>query len=397
MVIFFVCLLSPGLFSSAYSQPVRVWTDTGGRTVEAAIVQANGEEVQIRRAVDGRLFRWPRSRFSAQDQEYVLRWEAMAATSSPERLLSGGSQQHAVPERWPRTLRSNLRFSPEAVMEDPSLPRYVYRTPHFEFHSNARLTSALVREFGDVFEATHAAIQSLPLKLAPQPVNDYYRAYFFEDVEAFYRAGGVPDSSGAYVPATGRVLVPLEYLGTRRSLSGFSPGPSQDNTNLIHEVTHQMMHSWVGRGIPIWLFEGMAVYMQNVPYDRGTFHFDRMNIRVLLARNAMRGNEVSMTAVRDLMTMSEREWVDAFPAGSSEINYFSSFLLTYFFIHQDGRGDASRLFNYFRALERGEDPARAKNWLLGGRSYDQLTADIERSFQPKGYRIRPFRAPERSS
>jgi len=72
-------------------------------------------------------------------------------------------------------------------------------------------------------------------------------------------------------------------------------------------------------------------------------------------------------------------------------NYGSAGLLTYYFYHQDGGGDAANIIAYLRAIETAGDavdePAMAKKHLLRDRSYEQLAVDVKKGLKKEGIEV----------
>ena len=67
--LFFVCLTILAVTLTA-KEPLRTWTSTDGRTLEARYLEMIGTKVQIENAT-GRKFTVPLNGFSSADQEYV--------------------------------------------------------------------------------------------------------------------------------------------------------------------------------------------------------------------------------------------------------------------------------------------------------------------------------------
>jgi hypothetical protein len=63
---------------SADQADVRTWTDTAGRTVQAAYLSATDTDLRIRRTSDGQEFTWPLVKLSAADRAWVAQRRAAA-------------------------------------------------------------------------------------------------------------------------------------------------------------------------------------------------------------------------------------------------------------------------------------------------------------------------------
>tara|TARA_B100000989_G_scaffold110207_1_gene80832 strand:- start:22 stop:1650 length:1629 start_codon:yes stop_codon:yes gene_type:complete len=64
-------------------EPIRIWTSSDGRTLEARFIEQVGSNVRIK-TVAGREFTLPITRFSQADQEYVVEAAARAMFQTPE-------------------------------------------------------------------------------------------------------------------------------------------------------------------------------------------------------------------------------------------------------------------------------------------------------------------------
>ncbi len=64
-------------------EPIRTWTSSDGRTLEARFIEQVGSNVRIKNEA-GREFTLPITRFSQADQEYVVEAAARALFKTPE-------------------------------------------------------------------------------------------------------------------------------------------------------------------------------------------------------------------------------------------------------------------------------------------------------------------------
>lgn len=362
--LFFGCLsLVPGL----PADQLKTWTDLQGREIRATIHSVDGDAITIVRE-DGVRFTVPLATFSDEDREYVQQW-----------LIRNPQDLGLV--QWPK----RVQVPPpkvETVQEEGS--ENIYRTEHFEFRSDAQLSRILVAEFGQIFEATLAAVQALPLDLNIEAsAEGYFVARLFTTVDAYRDAGGTRGSGGVYNRQTQEILVPLEHLGVRRSSSGFTFDRHTDNGTLIHEITHQVMHPWLPK-MPVWLIEGSAEYMETIPYQRGVFDFQRQDLRRYLERTLMRGTGTfAMVPVEELLGLTRGSWREHFAGSADEIrrNYGSALLLTYYFLHLDGDRDAIRIRRYLQALGAGMPEEDARSHLLDGRTPAELERQVIQSIK----------------
>ncbi len=297
---------------------------------------------------------------------------------------------HTAPEsmEWPIRVRV---ARPAVTIVEESRDAGVYRTEHFEFRVDTRLSRGLVAQFGEIFEATLATLDALPLGLDPKPLeNGHFQTRLFTSVADYHEAGGLPGSGGTYQRRHDRIIIPLEHLGVRPSSSGFTYDRHGDNSTLIHEITHQVMRPWLGI-LPTWLTEGMAVWMETVPFSRGTFQVrQQFPGDYLAARARTMGHPLPVTPVEELMTLSHREWNAHFGQNVPALrrNYHSALTLTHFFLRMDGDGDGAGLAAYLRAVRGGmaEEAARDR-FLLRGRSFEELETEMIRAYGRRGVRL----------
>jgi hypothetical protein len=76
------------------------------------------------------------------------------------------------------------------------------------------------------------------------------------------------------------------------------------------------------------------------------------------------------------MTMS----YDSF-TGNANRNYGIGLLLTYYFFHMDGEGDAARVKEFLKAMREGKTGDDAFEKLLDGRSWAQMEEDIVKGWK----------------
>ena len=196
------------------------------------------------------------------------------------------------------------------------------------------------------------------------------------------------------------LMVPLSSLGVRlvgtRVTLEQNPN-AQDNGTLIHEITHQMMNHWLPV-LPTWFIEGSAEYVEMLEYNsNGKFSLIGLNRQVkAYAENMGRGNKTFMMIdLEELMTIDGRRWAEALGKdGMALENYGSAGLMTYFFYHLDGKGDAANMIAYLREVENvktdAESEAAVKKHLLRERSYEQLADEVKKSFRKEGVTIEFF-------
>lgn len=372
----------------------RTWTSTDGRKIEAAFVSSTADAVKIRMA-NGSTFEVPLARLSAEDQAFI-KAQASAAPAAT------GEKTSAALKEWPRTI--SLADKPEVVVvrEDEEKKEFVYRSPHYEFVCDSKLGSNVVREFGRMFEATYELNCQLPLDLKPKPerLREIFQARLFTAKADYMDAGAIEGSAGVYMSGKKALMVPLSSLGVRLvgSRVTLEQNPNaQDNGTLIHEITHQMMNHWLPV-LPTWFIEGSAEYVEMLEYNsNGKFSLIGLNRQVkAYAENMSRGNKTFMMIdLEELMTIDGRRWAEALGKdGMALENYGSAGLMTYFFYHLDGKGDAASMIAFLREVENVKTDAESDNavkkHLLRERSYEQLADEVKKAFRKEGVTIEFF-------
>ncbi len=155
---------------------------------------------------------------------------------------------------------------------------------------------------------------------------------------------------------------------------------------LPHELTHQLTpRFYYDDGAVGWFSEGLAEYVAVTPYSNGTFRVKNNGSSIVeyacaygKKENGGRalGYEVKMTSLKTFMTMS----YGSFTANANK-NYAIGLLLTYYFFHLDGEGDAARVKSFLKAMREGKTGDDAFEKLLDGRSWAQLEADITKAWK----------------
>jgi len=375
-----LCFVAFLLAAVALGAEPRTWTDVDGRTVEAAFVKIDHDHVKIKRTTDGRIFSLPIARLSPADHAFLKEQLVKVETAAP--VESTKEKKPFDGLDWPRRTDLPDDYEVEVIKEDSATNKYIYRTPHFEFHSDVKLARKVVRNFGKIFEGTFEAMRGFPLDWNPQPGESHFKTRLFESRANFLDAGGLPNSGGVYVPRLREIWVPLESLGVEKSSSGYTLDDSDDHSTLSHEITHQVHHDWLDK-LPPWMVEGMAVYMESIPNKDGEFRFDKRELDEFVRyRSGASGELVRMVNIERLMTLSHAEWNANFHQKPEQLAtyYISAFLLLNYYLHFDGEGEGRRIYAYVRAIEAGQPDAEARLLLLDGRSYAEISEALQRAY-----------------
>jgi len=363
---------------AAQESKPRTWTSSDGKTIDAVLVDADAQTVELKTATG--VFKLPVARFSAADQVYIAEWRGQAP-------LKIGA--------WP----DKVEIAGElAIEEKPEGGEFNYFSPHFQFHSPTRLSKSVVREFARLFEATYEGVKALPVGFDPIPPSDggHFLTKLFSTREDYYAAGGIPGSGGMFSWrsqgrkfVSGSISVPLTSLGVEQVGNRYIIDPDKDSGTLVHEITHQVAVMWGVYGAPVWFVEGLAEYMEAAPYSKGTMRFTNMtgSVEKSVMENSS-GSEFRMLPVESLMNLSREQWADALENGDAGKNYKSANVLMTYFLHLDGAGNGEPVALYLRALRSGTDPREAAaTHLLRGRDFPALSEEVRSKWRQSGFRL----------
>ncbi|MEM8955783.1 MAG: hypothetical protein AAGD22_16635, partial [Verrucomicrobiota bacterium] len=358
------------------------------------LVGFDGETVELKLA-DGRMSKFKISLLGEEDQRFLREWKESGGA-----IATGGEP---MSREWPEVVEVDISLDDIVIVEeDRDTERYVYRSPHFEFVANARLSKSVVREFSRVFEATYAVVKALPIHLDPQPPEDgYWDVKLYRTRDQYLKDGGPQGSGGVYSPRTGTVKVPLSNLGVEYTGIRFIVDSDKTNRTLKHEIVHQVMHDLLPY-MPVWMVEGFAEFVECMPYSKGKYRFNDIDDAVK-ERAAGDHREYEMVDLQSLMLMSHGAWSAALTEGGAHKNYNSACVLLYYFLRVDAAGDGAGMFSYLdevrlakrnRELKEKRAAARDK-YLLRDRSYERLMEEVAaglRSNDSLGLRV-TFQAP----
>lgn len=381
----YVVVFLLGLIASELSLMAYTFTSVDGRTLEADIISRSESTVTVRRDSDGRVFKLNLDRLISEDILSVQAWSDESSNSNNGVDPYGDDDQKPEIGEWPRRLKPE-NYDIEVVREDSSAHAYIYQTPHFEFHSNVKLARKVVRQFSQIFESTLLALNSLPLELSPKvPDDGFFQTQIFETEGQYVAAGGMPNSAGAYFRKSRKIKIPLRHLGVKKTSSSFTIDDSREINVLAHEITHQLTHEWLSKW-PVWVSEGIAEYIENAPYERGTFRFDKYE-----AESALHWVSPSLVRLEVLMAMDKGKWNKTLMENRrlAATNYQSAFVLFYYFCHLElDEDDKPRLlYDYLRAVEAGKSREVATQILLDGRSYEKLEESVKKAYKRAGIKL----------
>lgn len=387
--LFFFAFVLSCLIPSIHAEESRTWTNKQGKTVAGILLNKTDKSVSIK-LPNGKTATIPLAQLSEEDNAYVATW----SPESGEEKTSGNTEGGKVTAEevksnfdtpWPKLIKIPIKQNIITVQEGPEL--YIYETDHFRFESDAKLNGKLMSSLSHIFESTFEANCSLPLNSLCLQRKDKnaqkYQAKLYESKEDYMQASGAPPSS-AGVYYKGVVHVPFISLGLKKVGQQYTIDRQGDPHTLIHEITHQMTLGATYRPEsrpPTWFTEGIAEYVGYTPYKNGTFNFGATKTFLVAGvteygkkntgGRAM-GDEFSFMPLREFMNLEHQQ----FMTGNAQHNYGFSALLTYYFFHIDGKGDAARIKKYLQAFQEAQGREKANEALLDGRSWEELQKEV---------------------
>jgi hypothetical protein len=152
---------------------------------------------------------------------------------------------------------------------------HIFSAKHFNLLCNTKLSASTVSKCAAVFDSIVGALDSLPLGLNPIPREGEkrYDALLLSSRSLYQQQGGPANSAGVYIPRRNLTMMPYSSLGiVKKGSNWVFDGSRREFGVLIHELTHQTLINRWGF-LPVWFHEGIADYMQAMPYRSGQFLF----------------------------------------------------------------------------------------------------------------------------
>ena len=380
---------------SLRAEDLHQWSLRGVAPFQAKLIAADGLRATLLVPDRGKTV-IPFALMSAEDAAYVQDWRKAnpkAPLIDPERLAP-----------WPSAAAAES-IDVRMTGDDAASSHYIYESAHFIIESDLKLPVAVVREITAVFEATREALIAIPLGLHLGHESRKYSVLMLSNANDYGHAGGNGGSGGTYNPLTRQMLILLPNLGIKPGTNGLGLDFQRNLFVLKHEVTHQILGRWQPF-LPMWLKEGLSECLAATPYTRGRYSFQgldaAMHDYVLKWRTNPNQRDLQLIPPTQLMALDGDQWNAGVAAQSAYPYYDSAALLTYYFLHADGKGDGADLAAYFDAIRRGVDPEKAEaEHLLRGRNREILGADLQNFGRKLGLnlkiaapvQVRPFEAP----
>ncbi|MCW1921869.1 hypothetical protein OKA05_04855 [Luteolibacter arcticus] len=262
----------------------------------------------------------------------------------------------------------------------------IYRTEHFEIVSDAELAPPAAKEVAGTFEAIHRLLAASPWGILANPAGGRFRIELHADPDAYLKAGGPSDRPGIYIASRKVFIAPLESFGLEKSPKGWQRREDIDTSALTRALTPMMMNDALA-GLPMWLIEGAAGYMELMPVKGGTF-----SPAGHLKNVQQRAGEIEAYPLARVFTMDRPTWdsgdKDA-PAAKDPSNStvfgnrsllprinHTGMLITWYFIHAEGDGDAVLLRKFIAACRENARVVEDHRKALA--AYDKAFAEFIR-------------------
>lgn len=393
--------------NTATVEGLREWTNSKNQSIKASLVRitrikADKDNKKPRVDVTFKLKTGKKVTFdiellSKAHQQQLGTW----IQSNPT-----GIAKPTPPYSWPSQHNGNNSPKVEYIEFDEKRNAHLFRTAHFDFFSDEKLSDATISKCVAVFDSIVEAINEFPMEMDTIPTGDKprFQALLVSTQEKYMQMGGIPNSGGFFSPSQNLTVIPLHSLGIEKKGNNWVfDGQKRSFETLIHELTHHCTSHW--RGMPPWFEEGLADYMAAMPYQSGRFLFTNTgsaissNIRkykdTTVENQVLPKGVYQMRNPKTMFSMSRREWNGMMRDRiTATRNYSSSMILMYYFMHEDGRGDGHHLIQWMHKhraayLSRRNDDIEDifKKHILRDRTYEELEEEIQDAMSKKGTRL----------
>jgi hypothetical protein len=339
---------------------MRVWTAANGQKFQAKLLGIEGANAVFQLA-NGQTTKVALQLLTPADQTAIRGAAANPAAPNTPPPASANGTPAAKQRTWPAI----VELPPNSIEitlgeQDAAKRRYVYKSQSFEFVSQDKLAGSVMKEVARTFEATRALVSALPWGIDPKPPADlgFYQAKLFVTREDYFADGGPKNSGGVYFSGDRIFRIPFPSLGLQLQGKTWFKKPDYHGDTLVHEVTHQMMHDFLGF-LPKWLIEGSAEYTESLPYNAGRFlaGSHARGLKEYIAKAA--SQKVLTTEFRPFgehIAMKRDNWESlSNQQHSQHLLYCQSYVMVYYFCHLDGDGKGTRFLKYFDAIAEARD------------------------------------------
>ncbi|MDP6381160.1 MAG: DUF1570 domain-containing protein, partial [Phycisphaerae bacterium] len=159
------------------------------------------------------------------------------------------------------------------------------------------------------------------------------------------------------------------FIGHKNTLASFGAEDRLEHilTVLRHEGFHQFAATFIGRQIPIWLNEGMAVFFENSEWVGGVLKIGLVPVgRLRGLKQARAGGR--FIRLSKMLLMSDRDWSDNVRTGADRegLQYAEAWSMVHFLVYGDKGRYRRRLESYIRKVADGKTGERAFREVFAG-------------------------------
>lgn len=262
-----------------------------------------------------------------------------------------------------------------------------FESQHFEYVSDSELSDTLKERIIEAAEATHGLLSLWSTEsTSPQKV------FLFRDESHYIKAGGIHGSAGVHCSIRNTVLV---RLGEQSQNTLSLP----DQRVLIHEVCHQMLQELLGEAPP-WLSEGVAVYVESIPFHAGRFQEDWVDFRRAPILRANATGRIQTLPLAVLLRSQRSDWNAHFSSNLYGVDrqYQTAYLMTYYLVHLNAAPSQKPLGQFLEALMETLESTgssaqtfRTGIYQLSTAECQQLENQLIASYESIGLSLEPLR------
>lgn len=280
--------------------------------------------------------------------------------------------------RWPASVAAES-YEVKLVAPFSANVAATYASPHFLIPSEMKLPLGVVRDLAAVFESTRAAVRAAPLGFTTAAEPKQYLVRLCASAASYAAAGGASGTGGMFSGRELLILLPNINIQPTTNVLG------AEHTRHLFVLKHETVHLITATQhlpLPPWLNEGLAETFAAAPYIRGRYTFTGLDSALhdylLKWRRTPDSRTLRLIPPSKLMTLTAADWQRQLAALSAYDLYNSSALLTHWFLHHDGKGDAAGLAAYLDALRIDYSPVESEQkHLLRGRTYGEIDTEVK--------------------
>jgi hypothetical protein len=379
----------------------RAWVDTQGRTVKAALVNVDGDNV-ILKLENGTTARVPLARFSGPDKTYVKDWSAR--NGRPDPMIA------SKPLTWPDSVSVNAKDLQIVTGEqNAAAGRFVYQSGSFQFTSTAALSGTVVRDMASDFELVRAFAVQMPWGYQPKPAEGgFFAINLFESEGQYIAAGGTENTSWYFNYKY--IVVRFATLGLKRVGERFAFDSRTTRPGSMIGGTARMVMNPMTAFMNPWASMGLEEFLEFCAYKNSSFDFahTERGLKARIEQTRADGAATDPARTVEFMKTSWSERRDDVLELRRQ-NFLDGLLLVYFFGYLDGDGKGTNLHRFYREVAQktmdwreyresgGARPAPRGNpkdsaselntLLMDGRNEDQLREQIIAKFKGLGIKL----------